>query len=59
MPRDQADKLARPDDFRILPERGDVLATPRHEIIGACRVGALDKDVVVGVARHVEPAEKG
>ncbi len=56
MRRNKADKLPRRDDLRILPERREVLPIARDEIVGTSCIGALDKDVVVRIARHFEAA---
>ena len=52
--RQQADKLTRRDDLRILPEVRKVLTITSDQKVCTSRVGALDKDVVVRIACHLE-----
>jgi hypothetical protein len=51
----QADKLAWRDDLVVLPERRKVPGIAGDKEIGASRIDALNKDVVVRVARHLDP----
>ena len=56
--RQQADKLTRRDDLRILPEVRKVLTITSDQKVCTSRVGALDKDVVVRIARHLDVARR-
>ena len=47
-----ADKFARGYDFGLLPELRKMPVVAGDQIIGAGRIGAFEKDVVVGVARY-------
>src|SRR5208337_670822 len=55
----QADKLARRDDLGILPERREMLTITSDQKVGTSRIGALDKDVVVWIARHLDWTRRG
>jgi len=59
MRRNQADKFTRCDNLRILPERRKVLTVAGDQKVGTGRIGALDEDVVVWIARHLDPARRG
>ena len=52
---DKGHKLTRRYDLRILPKLWEVLAISGDKIIGTGCIGTFDKDVVVGIARHLEP----
>src|SRR5579863_5036054 len=54
MRRNESDELARHNDFRILPECRKVLAVSGDQKVGTSRISALDKDVVVRIARHLD-----
>ena len=54
--RHQADKFSGRDDLRILPEGRKVLTIAGDQKVGASRVGALNKDVVVRIACHLDMA---
>jgi hypothetical protein len=54
-----ADKLARRDDLCVLPERRKVPAIAGDQKIGTSRIGALNKDIIVRVARHLDAAGGG
>ena len=54
----QADKFTGRDDFRILPEGRKVLTIAGDQKVGPSRVGTLDKDVVVRIARHLDVARR-
>ena len=56
--RCQADKFTRRDDLRILPEGWKVLTIAGDQKVGSGSVGALDKDVVVRIARHLDLARR-
>jgi len=55
----QADKFTRRDDLGVLPECWKVLTIAGDQKVGTRHVGALDKDVVVGIARHLDSARRG
>ena len=52
----QADKFTGRDDLRTLPEGRKVLTIAGDQKVGPSRVGTFDKDVVVRIARHLDPA---
>ena len=54
--RNKTDKLARRDNLCFFPERRKVLAVAGDQKVGTTRIGALNKDIVVRVARHTDPA---
>ena len=54
--RNQADKFTGRNDLRILPEGRKVLTIAGDQKVGAGCVGALDKDVVIRIARHLDLA---
>jgi hypothetical protein len=56
MRRNQANKFTWRDDLRILPERRKVFTIAGDQKVGTSRIGALDEDVVVWIARHFDPA---
>ena len=58
MRRNQADKVTGRDDLRILPEGRKVLTITGDQKVGASRVGTLDEDVVIRIARHLDLARR-
>jgi hypothetical protein len=50
MRRNDLHEFAGGDDFRFLPERGEMADVAGNKIVGACGVGAFDEDVVAGIA---------
>ncbi len=54
----QADKFARRDDLRILPEGREVLTIAGNQKVGPSRVGTFNKDVVVRIARQPRSGER-
>jgi hypothetical protein len=54
--RHQADKFTGGDDLRILPEGRKVFTIAGDQKVGTSRIGALDKDVVVRIACHLDTA---
>lgn len=55
----QADKFTGRDDLRILPEDPKVLTIAGDQKVGSGCVSALDKDVAVRFARHLDMARGG
>ena len=58
MRRNKGDELARRNDLRVFPERRKVPTIACDEIIGTCRIGTLNKDVVVRITRYLDTARR-
>lgn len=55
--RDNVDELARCDDFGLLPELREMPWIAGHEVVRASDIGALNEDIVAGVARNEQRAD--
>jgi hypothetical protein len=51
---DDADKLARTDDLRLLPELRKIPQVAGYEVIGTRGIGAFHEDIVVGIAGNLQ-----
>ena len=56
--RNQGNEFTGRDDLRALPEERKVLTITGDQKVGASRVRTLDKDVVVRIARNLDPARR-
>jgi hypothetical protein len=55
---DKIEKLARRNDFGLLPKAGKVTEIACNEIVGASCVGTLEGNIVKGIGPHFESARR-
>jgi hypothetical protein len=55
---DKIEKLARRNNFGLLPKAGKVTEIAGNEIVGTRCVGTLEENTVIGIGSHFEAARR-
>jgi hypothetical protein len=55
---DKIEKLARRNNFGLLPKAGKVTEIACNEIVGTNCFGTLEENIVIGIGSHFEAARR-